>query len=104
MSNATSLTDAVKAAATQNASLTDAVNFLTQYENAGGDKPLLGGSITVSQDVLNYKGKRRDSLVGTLGELSSGSFQLPKVPSAAVRWQLIRPKAGTAGEQTAAPI
>jgi len=44
----------------------DAVNFLTQYENAGGDKPFLGGSITVSQDVLNYRGKRRDSLVGTL--------------------------------------
>jgi branched-chain amino acid transport system substrate-binding protein len=44
----------------------DAVNFLTQYENAGGDKPILGGSITVSQDILNYKGKRRDSLVGTL--------------------------------------
>jgi len=44
----------------------DAVNFLTQYENAGGDKPMLGGSITVSQDVLNYRGKRRDSLVGTL--------------------------------------
>ncbi|WP_280151315.1 ABC transporter substrate-binding protein [Piscinibacter sp. XHJ-5] len=44
----------------------DAVNFLTQYESAGGDKPILGGSITVSQDILNYKGKRRDSLVGTL--------------------------------------
>ena len=44
----------------------DAVNFLTQYENAGGNKPLLGGSITVSQDILNYKGKRRDSLVGTI--------------------------------------
>ena len=44
----------------------DAVNFLNQYEAAGGDKPILGGSITVSQDVLNYKGKRRDSLVGTL--------------------------------------
>ncbi len=44
----------------------DAVNFLNQYENAGGDKPMLGGSITVSQDVLNYRGKRRDSLVGTL--------------------------------------
>jgi branched-chain amino acid transport system substrate-binding protein len=44
----------------------DAVNFLTQYENAGGDKPMLGGSITVSQDVLNYKGKRRDSLIGTI--------------------------------------
>jgi branched-chain amino acid transport system substrate-binding protein len=44
----------------------DAVNFLNQYEQAGGDKPMIGGSITVSQDVLNYKGKRRDSLVGTL--------------------------------------
>lgn len=44
----------------------DAVNFLNQYEAAGGDKPLIGGSITVSQDVLNYRGKRRDSLVGTI--------------------------------------
>jgi branched-chain amino acid transport system substrate-binding protein len=44
----------------------DAVNFLSQYENAGGDLPILGGSITVSQDVLNFKGKRRDSLVGTI--------------------------------------
>ncbi|MCC2676458.1 MAG: transporter substrate-binding protein, partial [Ramlibacter sp.] len=44
----------------------DAVNFLNQYENAGGDKPILGGSITVSQDVLNYRGKKRESLVGTL--------------------------------------
>lgn len=44
----------------------DAVNFLNQYEAAGGDKPILGGSITVSQDVLNYRGKKRDSLVGTL--------------------------------------
>ena len=44
----------------------DAVNFLNQYEQAGGDKPIVGGSITVSQDILNYKGKRRDSLVGTI--------------------------------------
>ena len=44
----------------------DAVNFLNQYEAVGGDKPMLGGSITVSQDVLNYRGKRRESLVGTL--------------------------------------
>jgi branched-chain amino acid transport system substrate-binding protein len=44
----------------------DAVNFLNQYEAAGGDKPILGGSITVSQDVLNYRGKRRESLLGTL--------------------------------------
>ncbi len=44
----------------------DAVNFLTQYENAGGDLPMIGGSLSVSQDVLNFKGKRRDSLVGTI--------------------------------------
>ena len=44
----------------------DAVNFLNQYEAAGGDKPIVGGSITVSQDILNYRGKKRDSLVGTL--------------------------------------
>ena len=43
----------------------DAVNFLTQYEQAGGDKPMVGGSIAVDQTVLNYKGKRRESLVGT---------------------------------------
>lgn len=43
----------------------DAVNFLNQYEQAGGDKPMIGGSITVDQTVLNYKGKRRESLLGT---------------------------------------
>ena len=43
----------------------DAVNFLTQYEQAGGDKPMIGGSITVDQTVLDYKGKRRESLLGT---------------------------------------
>ena len=43
----------------------DAVNFLNQYEQAGGSKPMVGGSITVDQTVLNYKGKRRESLLGT---------------------------------------
>jgi len=43
----------------------DAVNFLNQYEQAGGDKPMIGGSITVDQTVLNFKGKRRESLLGT---------------------------------------
>jgi branched-chain amino acid transport system substrate-binding protein len=43
----------------------DAVNFLTQYEQAGGNKPMIGGSITVDQTVLNFKGKRRESLLGT---------------------------------------
>ena len=43
----------------------DAVNFLTQYEQAGGDLPLIGGSITVDQSVLAAKGKVRDMLIGT---------------------------------------
>ena len=43
----------------------DAVNFLTQYEQTGGDKPIVGGTITVDQTVLNFKGKRRESLLGT---------------------------------------
>jgi branched-chain amino acid transport system substrate-binding protein len=57
----------------------DAVNFLNQYEAAGGDKPLVGGSITVSQDILNYKGKRRDSLVGTIaGAPIADSYDAPE--------------------------
>jgi branched-chain amino acid transport system substrate-binding protein len=44
----------------------DAVNFLTQYEQSGGDKPMVGGSITVDQTVLNFRGKRRESLLGTV--------------------------------------
>jgi branched-chain amino acid transport system substrate-binding protein len=43
----------------------DAVNFLTQYEQAGGDLPLVAGSITVDQTVLGSKGKTRDFVVGT---------------------------------------
>ncbi len=57
----------------------DAVNFLTQYEAAGGDKPMIGGSITVSQDVLNYRGKRRDSLVGTIaGSPIADAYEAPE--------------------------
>ena len=43
----------------------DAVNFLTQYEQAGGDLPLIGGSITVDQTVLGSEGRTRDFVVGT---------------------------------------
>ena len=57
----------------------DAVNFLNQYEAAGGDKPMVGGSITVSQDILNYKGKRRDSLVGTIaGSPIADAYEAPE--------------------------
>jgi branched-chain amino acid transport system substrate-binding protein len=44
----------------------DAINFLTQYEQAGGDAPLIGGSITVDQTVLGVKGKQRQSIIGTI--------------------------------------
>src|SRR5499427_8892671 len=57
----------------------DAVNFLNQYEQAGGDKPIVGGSITVSQDILNYKGKRRESLVGTIaGAPIADAYEAPE--------------------------
>jgi branched-chain amino acid transport system substrate-binding protein len=57
----------------------DAVNFLNQYEAAGGDKPMMGGSITVSQDILNYKGKKRDSLVGTIaGVPQADAYDAPE--------------------------
>ena len=43
----------------------DAVNFLNQYQQSGGEAPLIGGSITVDQTVLTSKGKLRDVLIGT---------------------------------------
>jgi branched-chain amino acid transport system substrate-binding protein len=43
----------------------DGVNFLTQYEQAGGTAPLIGGSITVDQSVLGSKGKQKDYIIGT---------------------------------------
>jgi branched-chain amino acid transport system substrate-binding protein len=43
----------------------DAVNFLTQYEQAGGELPLVGGSITVDQTVLGSEGRTRKFVVGT---------------------------------------
>lgn len=43
----------------------DAVNFLSQYNDAGGQAPLIGGSITVDQTVLTAKGRVRDVLIGT---------------------------------------
>jgi len=43
----------------------DAVNFLNQYQHAGGNAHLIGGSIMVDQTVLSSKGKAKDALVGT---------------------------------------
>ncbi len=43
----------------------DAINFLTQYEQTGGEIPLVGGSITVDQTVLSAKGRTRKFIIGT---------------------------------------
>ena len=44
----------------------DAVNFLNQYQQAGGHAHLMGGSIMVDQTVLSSKGKAKDALIGTI--------------------------------------
>ena len=44
----------------------DAVNFLSQYRDAGGSAPMVGGSITVDQTVLGAKAQiPEDYLIGT---------------------------------------
>ena len=43
----------------------DAVNFLNQYQQAGGDANLIGGTIMVDQTVLTAKGSAKDALIGT---------------------------------------
>ena len=42
----------------------DAVNFLNQYQQAGGEANLIGGTIMVDGTVLNSKGSAKAALVG----------------------------------------
>ncbi|MFK7753387.1 MAG: ABC transporter substrate-binding protein [Sedimentitalea sp.] len=42
----------------------DAVNFLNQYQQAGGDANLIGGSIMVDGTVLNSEGSAKKALTG----------------------------------------
>ena len=44
----------------------DAVNFLNQYQQAGGSAKLIGGSIMVDQTVLVSKGPAKEALIGTV--------------------------------------
>jgi ABC-type branched-subunit amino acid transport system substrate-binding protein len=44
---------------------TDAINFLNQYEQAGAETNLIGGTIMADQTVLTSKGRAKDALVGT---------------------------------------
>jgi branched-chain amino acid transport system substrate-binding protein len=59
----------------------DAVNFLNQYQQAGGNAKLIGGSIMVDQTVLSSKGKAKNALVGTVA--ASGQADTWDDP----RWQ-----------------
>jgi ABC-type branched-subunit amino acid transport system substrate-binding protein len=44
---------------------TDAINFLNQYQQAGVETNLIGGSIMADQTVLTSRGRAKDALVGT---------------------------------------
>jgi branched-chain amino acid transport system substrate-binding protein len=59
----------------------DAVNFLNQYQQAGGNAKLIGGTIMVDQTVLSAKGKAKEQLVGTVA--ASGMADLDPSP----KWQ-----------------
>lgn len=43
----------------------DAINFLNQYEQAGADTNLIGGTIMADQTVLTSQGRAKEALVGT---------------------------------------
>lgn len=59
----------------------DAVNFLTQYDQAGGDKPIIGGSVTIDQSILESKGPFKKLLIGapagtpTVGDYDGAEWQ-----------------------------
>ena len=44
----------------------DAVNFLGQYQQAGGNAALIGGSLMVDGTVLNSRGDAKNALIGTV--------------------------------------
>ncbi|MEM1289074.1 MAG: ABC transporter substrate-binding protein [Pseudomonadota bacterium] len=44
---------------------TDAINFLNQYQQAGTETNLIGGTIMADQTVLTSRGRAKDALIGT---------------------------------------
>ncbi|GIX13616.1 MAG: ABC transporter substrate-binding protein [Paracoccaceae bacterium] len=44
---------------------TDAINFLNQYEQAGAETNLIGGTIMADQTVLTARGRAKEALIGT---------------------------------------
>jgi branched-chain amino acid transport system substrate-binding protein len=59
----------------------DAVNFLNQYQQAGGKAHLIGGSIMVDQTIMSAKGNAKNALIGTVA--ASGQADTWDAPS----WQ-----------------
>jgi branched-chain amino acid transport system substrate-binding protein len=59
----------------------DALNFLNQYQQAGGNAKLIGGSIMVDQTILSSKGKAKEALIGTVA--ASGMADADPTP----KWQ-----------------
>jgi ABC-type branched-subunit amino acid transport system substrate-binding protein len=59
----------------------DAVNFLNQYAQAGGNAKIIGGSIMVDQTVLSSKGRAKELLLGAVA--ASGQADTWDDP----RWQ-----------------
>ncbi|MGD0565031.1 MAG: ABC transporter substrate-binding protein [Roseiarcus sp.] len=50
----------------------DALNFLNQYQQAGGKAKLIGGSIMVDQTILSAKGSAKNVLIGTVAASAQG--------------------------------
>jgi len=50
----------------------DAVNFLNQYQQAGGKAHLMGGSIMVDQTILSAKGNAKNAMIGTIAASGQG--------------------------------
>jgi branched-chain amino acid transport system substrate-binding protein len=50
----------------------DALNFLNQYQQAGGTAKLFGGTIMIDQTILSSKGKAKEALIGTASASSFG--------------------------------
>jgi len=44
---------------------TDAINFLNQFNQAGAETNLIGGTIMADQTVLTSRGRAKDALIGT---------------------------------------
>ena len=84
----------------------DALNFLNQYQQAGGKAHLMGGSILVDQTILSAKGTAKNALVGTIA--ASGQADTWDDP----RWQKFvkeyqissRPRSGSRAHRCWRPI